>query len=80
MKCEICGNEFRAVGVHVAKTHGMTSAEYRRMHGMKATKPLVDGDLSTRYARAARRRVANLDYRLKLIEQCRANNAARSTP
>lgn len=80
MQCRICNRQYRNVGAHVVKSHGMTCPEYRRMFGMKATKPLVDGDLSARFSRAARRRVANADYRQTLVEQCRENSRRNAEP
>lgn len=80
MQCRICQKQYRNVGAHVAKTHGVTCAEYRVKFGMKANKPLVDSDLSERYSRAARKRVANFDYRMKLIEQCRRNAKRQVEP
>ncbi len=39
--CLICERRFRSLGRHLAKTHGVTAAEYRSEYQLRASLPLM---------------------------------------
>lgn len=55
--CHECGRWLGALSWHIARTHGMTVADYRRVHGLPATEPLVSLAASESLSRAASERV-----------------------
>lgn len=75
MKCEVCGRDYVALGVHVKHKHGITAREYKVQFGMLMTQPLVDSDLSEHLSRAAIRRMTDPEEHAICAELCRMNAA-----
>ena len=73
MKCEICGRDFIALGVHVRHKHHVAPADYKEEFGLLKTAALADSDLSERLRRGALMRLKDADYRDEVTEQCKLN-------
>ncbi len=77
MKCELCGRQYIALGVHLRHKHGVDPKEYRDEFGILWTTPLVDDELSAQLSALATRRAQEPEYRLELQDRCRENAAAK---
>ena len=76
MKCELCGRDYAALGVHLRRKHAVDPDDYRDDFGILRTTPLVDEDLSARFRAGAVRRLQDEEYRKELQEQIRKVIAA----
>lgn len=57
IRCAECGRRYRALVTHLARTHAMSTGEYREAHGLARTVPLVSAaSLEVRSAIGRRRR------------------------
>lgn len=52
--CLICERRFRSLGPHLAKTHGVTAAEYRSEHQLRASLPLTGDQTRSRLVETTR--------------------------
>ena len=59
MKCEICGRDYVALGVHIKVKHKVEPDDYRDEFGILRTTPLVDADLSEHLSKAAKSRLTD---------------------
>jgi len=73
MKCEICGKQYVALGVHLRHKHQVDPDDYRDEHGILRTTPLVDEDLSNHLSACAKNRLHDDDYLSEMQSQCRTN-------
>lgn len=75
MKCEICGKNYIALGVHVVVKHGVSTEDYREEFGLMKTAPLVDADLSDHMSKMAKLTFAarGIDEQGEIRERCKAN-------
>lgn len=83
MKCQLCGKEYIALGVHLRHKHHVDPDDYRDEFGILRTTPLVDDDLSQHISESAKRRMLDADYKAEVQERCRqnaANNKGRPAP
>lgn len=74
MRCEICGKQFVALGVHLRHKHKISPAEYKEEYGMLLATPLVDDWLSERLKSSQQNRLKDPDYKNELTERCLANS------
>lgn len=77
MKCELCGRQFVALGVHLRHKHAVEPNDYRDEFGLLRTTPLVDEDLSIHLSIGAKRRLQDNDYKAEVQERCRENAEAK---
>jgi hypothetical protein len=77
MKCELCGREYIALGVHIRRKHHIDPDDYREEFGILRTTPLVDQDLSEHLSASAKRRMSDDDYKAEVQARC-LNNAANN--
>jgi len=83
VKCELCGKQYVALGVHVRRKHGVSTEEYREDFGLLKTMPLLDEDMSRHLSMAAKRRLMDAEYKSELQSQCRglaAKNVGKDGP
>lgn len=81
MKCELCGRQYIALGVHLRHKHAVDPDDYREEFGILRTAPLVDEDLSAHLSAGAKRRLQDGDYKAEVQARCRANaNANKGKP
>lgn len=76
MKCELCGRQYIALGVHLRHKHAVDPDEYREEFGILRTTPLVDEDLSAHLSIQAKRRMLDDEYKAEVTERCKDNAAA----
>ena len=77
MKCQICGGDYIALGVHIRRKHGISLDDYREEFGILKVTPLVERDLSEHISLKAKQRIeADAQYRAELIERCARNSMA----
>jgi hypothetical protein len=76
MKCEICGKQYIALGVHIRHKHGVDPDDYRDTYGLMRTAPLVDKDLSDQIRASAKRRLQDDEYKAEVQNRCRKNAEA----
>ncbi len=74
MKCNICGKEYIALGVHLRHKHKVSPAEYKEEYGMLLATPLVDDWLSARLKSSQQDRLKDPDYKAEVTERCLANS------
>lgn len=77
MKCEICGRQFVALGVHIRLKHAIDPDDYRDEFGILRITPLVDKDLSEHLSAQAKLRLTDADYKAEVQARCRENGDAR---
>ena len=77
MKCNICGREYIALGVHVRHKHQTDPDDYRDEFGILRTTPLVDEELSEIIRALAKNRMKDEDYKSEMTEKCKKNGASR---
>lgn len=76
MKCELCGRQYVALGVHLRHGHQVDPDDYREEYGLLKSEPLVDSDLSEHLSRTAKERLeSDPEYAVELKERCRALSA-----
>ena len=75
MKCNICGREYIALGVHLRHKHKIAPAEYKEEYGMLLATPLVDDWLSERIRSSQQSRLKDPEYKAEVTDRCRANAA-----
>ncbi len=75
MKCEICGKNYIALGVHLRLKHKIDPADYKEEHGMLLATPLVDDWLSERLSDSMKTRLKDPDYKSEVSDRCRKNAA-----
>lgn len=81
MKCELCGRQYIALGVHLRHKHSVDPDDYREEFGILRTTPLVDEDLSAHLSAGAKRRLQDDDYKAEAQARCRENaNANKGKP
>lgn len=73
MKCNICGREYIALGVHLRHKHKISPAEYKEEYGMLLATPLVDDWLSERIRSSQQSRLKDPEYKAEVTDRCRAN-------
>lgn len=80
MKCQICGREYIALGVHVVVKHGVSTEDYRREFGLMKTTPLVDVDLSQHLSKMAKITffARSADEKDEIRDRCKKNTKLRS--
>jgi hypothetical protein len=76
MKCEICGREYIALGVHIRHKHKMDLADYRAEFGLLQTRALVDDALSEYLSKCAKERLLDSEYKAEVSIKCRENAKA----
>ena len=57
--CLLCGKEYRKLGVHIQKIHGVTPDQYKEQYGIPWTYGLLCSDSSSLYRDAILERIAN---------------------
>lgn len=77
MKCELCGRQYIALGVHLRRKHSVDPDDYREEFGILRTTPLVDEDLSALLIAGAKRRLQDDDYKAEVQAICRKNADAK---
>ena len=77
MKCNICGREYIALGVHLRLKHKIAPAEYREEYGLLLATPLVDNWLSERISSSQKLRLKDPGYKAEIVDRCLANAAKR---
>ena len=83
MKCELCGRQYIALGVHLRHKHHVDPDDYREEFGILRTTPLVDEELSEHLSAGAKRRMEDQDYKAEFQAICRKNaeaNKGKSAP
>jgi hypothetical protein len=73
MKCNICGREYIALGVHLRHKHKIDPDDYREEFGILRTTPLIDEDLSAHLSAGMKRRLQDDDYKAAVQARCRDN-------
>lgn len=73
MKCELCGRQYIALGVHLRHKHHIDPDDYREEFGILRTTPLVDDDLSAHLSACANLRLQNDEYKAEAQARCREN-------
>lgn len=73
MKCNICGREYIALGVHLRHKHKISPAEYKEEYGMLLATPLVDDWLSERIRASQQSRLKDPEYKTEVADRCRSN-------
>jgi hypothetical protein len=73
MKCELCGRQYIALGVHLRHRHAVDPDDYREEFGILRTTPLVDEDLSAQLSAGAKRRLQDDEYKAEVQARCRDN-------
>ena len=73
MKCNICGRNYVALGVHLRHKHKVSPAEYKEEFGMLMATPLVDPWLSERLSSSVNERLKDPVYKNEVSERCREN-------
>ena len=76
MKCQLCGGEYIALGVHLRHKHAVDPDDYREDFGILRTTPLVDENLSSHLSDCLKRRLQDDDYKAEVQARCRVNAAA----
>jgi len=76
MKCLICGNDYKSLGVHIQKKH-MNPDEYRIKFNIKLGTPLVDKYISEMLSASTLQRLEDPEYVKQLTEQCNKNKGMR---
>jgi len=76
MKCELCGRQYIALGVHLRHKHKVAPDDYREEFGMLRATPLIDDDLSEHLSAAAKRRLLDDEYKAEVQSRCRDNATA----
>lgn len=56
LTCGLCARRYRALNVHVLRTHGLSPDEYRKEFSLNISQPLWTPDLSQRIGEALRER------------------------
>ena len=79
MKCELCGKDYKALGVHLVVKHKVDLREYKEEFGIQYSTKLVDDELHEYLSAKAKYRIEN-DQSLKdeLKEQCLINSKNRN--
>lgn len=77
MKCELCGRQYIALGVHLRHKHHVDPDDYREEFGILRTAPLVDDELSEKISASAKRRMQDEDYKAEFQAICRKNAEAK---
>lgn len=77
MKCEICGRDYIALGVHIRRKHKVDPDDYRDEFGILHTTPLVDDDLSKQLSALMKVRLQDEEYMEEVTERCKKNGSAR---
>ncbi len=70
MKCELCGRQYIALGVHLRRKHKVDPDDYREQYGMLRAVPLVDDWLSDRFKERQHQRLKNPEYKEELQNHC----------
>lgn len=73
MKCELCGKQYIALGVHLRHKHAIDPDDYREEFGILRTTPLVDDGLSAYLSDCAKRRLQDDDYLAEVRDRCLRN-------
>ena len=73
MKCNICGRQYVALGVHLRHKHKIAPADYKEEYGMLLATPLVDEWLSARLSTNMTNRLKDPEYKAELVETCLLN-------
>ena len=73
MKCNICGREYVALGVHLRRKHKIAPSDYKEEYGMLLATPLVDDWLSERIRSSQQSRLKDPEYKAEVTYRCRAN-------
>ena len=76
MKCNICGRNYIALGVHLRHKHKIAPADYKEQYGMLLATPLVDEWLSERMKTSQHQRLEDPEYKAELFDRCRVNAKA----
>lgn len=77
MKCNICGRDYIALGVHLRHKHKIDPAAYKEEYGMLLATPLVDDWLSERIRQNQQSRFKDPEYKNEITEMCRLNAKKR---
>lgn len=73
MKCELCGRQYIALGVHLRHKHAVDPDDYREEFGILRTTPLVDEDLSEHLRACQKRAMQDADYKAAATQRCKDN-------
>ena len=77
MRCELCGKNYVALGVHLRHKHKVDPDDYRDEFGILRVTPLVDAVLSETISAAAKIRLKDADYLAECKERCKENAGNR---
>jgi hypothetical protein len=75
MKCNICGRDYIALGVHLRHKHKIAPSDYKEEYGLLLATPLVDDWLSERIRASQNTRLKDPEYKAELQDRCRSNAA-----
>ena len=73
MKCELCGRQYIALGVHLRHKHKVDLNDYREEFGILRTTPLVDEYLSDHLSACANHRLQDSEYKSEVTARCKEN-------
>lgn len=77
MRCNLCGKEYAALGVHLHRKHKVDLNDYREEYGMLRTAPLVDPWLSERMRDSQVARLKDPEYTAELVARCVENSVRK---
>lgn len=76
LKCEICGEHYWALGVHVKHKHGISASEYKAEYGLLMKTPLSHAEICEAASVSIKKRLEDPEYRAESAERCRENGRA----
>lgn len=76
MKCELCGRQYIALGVHLRHKHHVDPDDYREDYGILRTTPLVDEELSEQLRMGQKQAMQDADYKAAATQRCKDNAKA----
>ena len=76
MKCEICGKQYIALGVHLRHKHKIDPDDYRQEFGLLMATPLADDWLCERIRESQISRLKDPEYKSEVTERCLSNAKA----
>lgn len=57
--CHECGGRYKSLGSHVSRGHGIPARDYKKRHGLPATRPLVTKAMSAEQSEKSRGRLGS---------------------
>ena len=74
MKCNICGRDYQALGVHLRRKHKIAPKDYKEECGMLLATPLVEDWLSKRISASQTDRLKDPEYKVEVTRLCAENS------